>query len=557
MTARTDYEAGRRWRLNSSRLWLLAAVLGVVTVYWAASVVHDTGQRRSAARSTARLVAEHLSDLADTRLEVHAVQTFAAVTPLGLRGAALGGNAAVVALVEEQREAERCQCRASLPATDYFRFDLATGRLDRASIALGDQGPSTLSEELLKQVAAVDASRPRERRRSPVHLTAGRPWVENAVVTMVRYDETGAAQAVFGLVADAHSVAAMLFSSDPPRPSLPNDAVGIATLDTLSMQVTAADSTPIFGALGLDRPYRATLRPDGALQGLSITVALSPAQIPYSVTLVPGQLWLLGLMLLSTVVVIVLAIGSSRRELLLARARSDFIAGVSHDLRMPLAQILLASETLTIGRARDEAERLSLSSSIVRETRRLISLVENVLLWSRSGAVALRPGLRSVAVDDIFGDVADAMQLAVEDAGQSIELPATSSLTVQGDRQLLRQALVNLVDNAVKYGDKGQRIRLRALPQASDRVRLIVEDQGPGIPRSERATVFEPYERLGRDQVSERTGTGLGLAVVRHIATACQGNVWLEEAEGGGTRVVLELPSHPRVPPSRPETNGA
>ena len=96
---------------------------------------------------------------------------------------------------------------------------------------------------------------------------------------------------------------------------------------------------------------------------------------------------------LATLLVIAFAIGSSRRELLLARTRSDFIAGVSHDLRMPLAQILIAGETMTLRRERDETERVWLSSSIVREARRLISIVDNVLLFSRSGAVALRPRL--------------------------------------------------------------------------------------------------------------------------------------------------------------------
>ena len=224
---------------------------------------------------------------------------------------------------------------------------------------------------------------------------------------------------------------------------------------------------------------------------------------------------------------------------------------------MPLAQILLAGETLTIGRARTESERLSLSSSIVREARRLIALVENVLLWSRSGAVELRPRLSPILVDDIFGDVVESMQLAADDAGQSIEVQSATTLTVQGDRQLMRQALVNLVDNAIKYGKAGQRIHLSAVALASQRVQLVVEDQGPGIPRAERSMVFEPYERLGRDQVSERTGTGLGLAVVRHIAKAGEGTVWLEEAKGGGTRAVLEFPTIPRSSTSTPDTNGA
>jgi signal transduction histidine kinase len=83
---------------------------------------------------------------------------------------------------------------------------------------------------------------------------------------------------------------------------------------------------------------------------------------------------------------------------------------------------------------------------------------------------------------------------------------------------------------------------LTAERAAHDAVRLIVDDEGPGIPVKERERVFEPYQRLGRDQTSERTGTGLGLSVVRQIVVACSGRVWIEDGPSGrGTRVVIEL----------------
>jgi signal transduction histidine kinase len=192
-------------------------------------------------------------------------------------------------------------------------------------------------------------------------------------------------------------------------------------------------------------------------------------------------------------------------------------------------------------RERNETERMTLANSILREARRLIAMVENVLLFSRTGEVGLRPRLEPVAVSELLVDVVEAVQLAVDDAGQAIDADAAPAIAVVGDRMLLRQALVNLVDNAMKYGVAGQHIRLLGEQPSADLVRLVVEDAGRGVPHSERARVFAPYERLARDQVSERTGTGLGLAVVQQIVTACGGRVWLEEASGGGTRAVIEL----------------
>jgi signal transduction histidine kinase len=242
--------------------------------------------------------------------------------------------------------------------------------------------------------------------------------------------------------------------------------------------------------------------------------------------------------------VVIIAATASKREVMLARARSDFVAGVSHELRMPLAQILLAGETLALQRDRTDEERAGLSRSIVREARRLVGLVDNVLFFSRSDSAKPRVRLQPVNVSSLFDRVIESVDLAVADARQSAHAQAATDLTVQADPDLIRHALVNLLDNAIKYGKPGQRILLTA-ERADGRVRLHVDDEGPGVPPGERARVFDAYQRLSRDQGSERTGTGLGLAIVRRIAESSGGRVWMDVSPAGGARATIELGAAP------------
>jgi signal transduction histidine kinase len=316
-------------------------------------------------------------------------------------------------------------------------------------------------------------------------------------------------------------------------------------LDTLSLKVSTSDSALLFGALdSARRSLHVHVVSPGPLKDVSIDVAITPEQLLHQHLILPfrrERLWPLGVLTLATILVTAIAIGTARREALLARARSEFIAGISHDLRMPLAQILLAGETLALQRDRNEAERVAFATSIVREARRLVGLVDNVLLFSKTGAVELKPRLQPVAVRELFADVIESVQLAVDDVKQTISASPADNVVVMGDRTLLRQALANLVDNAIKYGQQGQHIALRVDTSDDTHVCLIVDDQGPGVPVSQRKAVFERYERLERDLGSERTGSGLGLSVVSHIAHACKGRAFLTDAPGGGARAVLEL----------------
>ena len=534
-----DPNRPRRSGLSNNRLWLLSAALGAATIVAMVGIIHDTSRQRAVAHSLARSMGEQVVALAAGRLEVLALQTFAPVMPWASHNPA-AGDAALNALVRGQAHATRCRCRDTLPATEFFRYDVnqrSVSRMPRASALSSD----TLASSVLEQVAHADAQRARTHPESEIHLTIAGELADKATVTATQYDSAGAPAVVYGAVMLARDVTPALFRYGAIHASLIDSTHRAPSGHHVAFGIARLGSPAVIEGLEATHRYRATIRSGGALDGLAITVALTEAQLPMRVGVATQALWHLGMLIVATILVIVFAVGSSRRQLLLARARSDFVAGVSHDLRMPLAQILIAGETLALERERNADERRDLSQAIVREARRLVSVVDNVLLFSRSGSARPRPVLQAVSVDDVLDDVVEAVRLAVEDAGQSIVVKAQPSLAALGDRQLLRQGLVNLVDNALKYGPRGQEIVIGAEQPSANSVRLYVDDKGPGVPAAERARLFEPYERLFRDQTSERTGSGLGLAVVREIAQVCRGRAWLDDAPGGGTRAIVEL----------------
>jgi len=538
--AQNELPRQARSRLWANRLWILSGVLGMTTLGATAAIIHDTSRQTAAAHLVARSTAHQVAVVAAGRLENLAIQTFAPVAPWQTRASATP-QAELEALVQSQDSSGACQCRDTLSAETFFRFDVATGKLDVQRRSMTKDSIDLTSP--LRAIALSDANRVSQPHHARVHFAAPTALDGRGVVTIVRSGADGKPAAVYGVVGDAHDMARAVFTIVTGVRASETTSPEAVMLDSASLEVrTDGASAPIYGRAGDDHSFRASSTPTGPLEGLELTAALTRRQAIHSVFLSQRELWHLALLTLATIFAIMLAIGSSRREVLLARTRSDFIAGVSHDLRMPLAQILIASETLTLKREKDERERLKLSSSIVREARRLMSIVDNVLLFSRSGAIALKPRLEPLAVRTVFDDVIEAVSLAVDDAGQSIEAD-DHAIAILGDRQLLRQALVNLVDNALKYGKAGQRIRLSAEEAGDSAVRLAVEDEGPGVPEHERTRIFEPYERLARDQTSERTGTGLGLAVVRHIAVVCGGRVWIDELYTTGARAVIELPT--------------
>jgi signal transduction histidine kinase len=237
---------------------------------------------------------------------------------------------------------------------------------------------------------------------------------------------------------------------------------------------------------------------------------------------------------------LLIALVNLRRQQELARLRTDFVSSVSHELRTPLAQIRLFAELLSMGKLRSDEERRRSARIIDQEARRLTYLVENVLNFARSERRANRLRLEDTQVAREIRDVLDTFAPLTRAKDVTLHAELTDGLVASVDRAALHQILLNLLDNAVKYGPPGQTITVRARA-AADRLLIEVIDEGAGIPAEERERIWEPYHRLERDAKSV-AGSGIGLAVARELVELHGGRAWVEDARPRGARFIVALP---------------
>ena len=234
------------------------------------------------------------------------------------------------------------------------------------------------------------------------------------------------------------------------------------------------------------------------------------------------------------------------RERALARVRGDFVASVTHELRTPLTQIRMYAELLELGWLAEGRERRDAAALIGQEARRLTHLVDNVLHFSRLDRA---PSRMPVAPLDLAGaarEVLASFAPLARARGVRVEAELPAELPAIADRDAVRQVLLNLLDNALKYGPDGQTIRVRAAARDDGRVALAVDDEGPGVPAAERAAVWAPFVRL--PAATGSVGSGIGLSVVRTLCRAMGGDADVGVAPGGGARFRVVLPAAAPMP---------
>ena len=252
----------------------------------------------------------------------------------------------------------------------------------------------------------------------------------------------------------------------------------------------------------------------------------------------PGQglptLWVLSLL---TAALLVVAFVTLQRASRLARLREDFVANVSHDLKTPLAQIRMFSDTLLLGRLEDEGEQRRSLEIIRQQAMNLSDLVNNILHASGRDDRRLDP--REVDLQSALEEVEDALGPFAASRSMTVRSSIEGAATARVDPGVLRRVLTNLIDNAIKYGPSGQSVTV-ALHNDGTRLEIVVDDGGSGVAARDRKRVWERFSRLG-DEDAATTGTGLGLAVVQDLATRHGGDVDVTDAPGGGARFIARL----------------
>lgn len=435
-------------------------------------------------------------------------------------------------------EAERCAAE-SPAAPMYLRLDLRTGELTTAGDSLHPARASWLADTL---AADVRTAGPDGAFR---HLFTDRRGAGLLVYTAVR-DTADRPIALYAKTScfsiSGTSVFALAMQATPAlSPSLtgglPNDSL-------LSVQVTGPAGDTIWQST---TQYAADIAGRAAMAsmwgGARLTVHIRPE---LSDRLVVGGIGyggppLAAFLLLMIVGFAGLAIVQVRRQQELVRLRERFISNVSHELRTPLQQILVFTELLRMEKLSTEDERRHSIEVVERETRRLIELVENVLRFSRAGSGDDPLVIENVLLEPLVRETVQAFEPLARAQHAHIALDGDATLVAQADANAVRRVLINLLDNAIKYGPRGQTVRV-VVAGVDDVVQLAVEDEGPGIAPADRDRVWRAFERLEAETSAAVAGSGMGLSIVRDLMTRMHGSARIEQAKSSGARFVVELP---------------
>jgi signal transduction histidine kinase len=405
-------------------------------------------------------------------------------------------------------------------------------------VSSGDSLPASARALLINALA--DVRRGQLQTDRPLLLIDDQATKPYVLALSVPAQRRAADRPIIGVMADSALVTDLFARILTQSPLLPPSLAG-DTPELLTARLATTGGREIFASSSRWSQYASENVLERELGGLRVSVALQPSAAE---RLIIGGVprnrvpLLVGLLILTTGLVVV-ALIQLRRERELVRLRADFISGVSHELRTPVAQIRMFGETLLLDRVRSPEERRRSLAIIVQESQRLTHLIDNVLHFSRSdrGAPLVKPS--PARLDLLLHETLDGFEPLARSKRTSIARHIEEAVVVAVDAGALRQIVLNLLDNALKYGPAGQTITVTSTCERGAAV-IAIEDQGPGVPLADTTRIWEPFYRVA-SQTEASGGTGIGLAIVKQLVDLHHGRV---QAERGtvGARFTIELP---------------
>jgi signal transduction histidine kinase len=529
------------------RRFYLIALLLVVSLFLVGFLVLQAHAAVSYHRQTAESVLRDYAGLASsefvrrTLTEVGYYGYYPLTT--SLRGWA-SENPGVELVEPSELPADEESARARELARALFRYTVATGVLESSS-DLGEGAGAALGQRLAR---AVEEGVPLDGSYVTIFEMIGGA-TRNFVFTPSVVAEERALEIV-GFEVELSAMGAWIERGVERGPLLPESLTGSEfSNDSIFIETLLSDGETLYRRgdpfepwYGIEKPFGDSYR--GVFEDLTVRLAIDPEVAPQLVIgglprsrlpLLLGILALVAGLLLS-------AILQLRRERALIRLRSDFVSRVSHELRTPLTQIRMFAETLLLGRVRSEQEKQRAVEVIDREARRLSHLVENVLQYSRSERETTQLAVRPRRLTPLLSELVEDFNPLLDGTGARVSTHFEDGPRVSVDEDALRQIVLNLLENAVKYGPDEHEVQL-GTHRSNGSVRLWVDDQGPGIRPADRERIWEPFQRVEPEVGSALTGTGIGLSVVRELVTLHGGSSWVEDGSRGGARFVVELPA--------------
>jgi len=299
------------------------------------------------------------------------------------------------------------------------------------------------------------------------------------------------------------------------------------------------------GGLTLGRPFETTLYKWTLNVSMTSAEELAAAVARRRVL----EMVLVGLSGIVVIAGLAVILVAAERERKLSNLKSDFVANVSHELKTPLSLVRMFGELLQSGRVENDEKRRQYLQIIVSESERLGALIENVLDFAKveRGKAAYEFSLGRVG--EVVARAVEACRVRAEREQVALELSVADGLPlVELDERAIEIAVINLVDNALKYAPDGQIVGI-AVRQHNGAIEIRVTDQGSGIPVEDRRRIFERFVRGKTAFGKQVRGSGIGLALVKHIAEAHGGGVWVEDASPHGSLFVLTISPTPRPHP--------